>query len=423
MIPLDISAVQRSAGDDPDWLVEARSAAFELFGSLDEPSAKSEEWRYVDLDFTVSDFALPIEAGPSLPPDGREGNEPTMVVVDGIATGGPSNQIDGAVVRQLAEALRDDDSLRSVYNGLGHVEHDKFSAAARAFGSDGVHVRVEKGAFVPGPISIDMQATTDGAVSFPRVVVEAEEGSQASVIVGLRSRDDIGALVVPEIDVSVGVNAVLRLTIVQDWGERTVSVGRTRIVAARDAQATLAEAGLGGAFSRLHLSIDLEGRGSNAQVFGAYFGDRDQVLDYRYFMRHVGENTSSDMFLKGGVEDEALSIFTGMIRIEESAQRTNAFQTNRNLLLSAAAAAQSVPNLEILANDVKCGHASTVGPLDEEQRYYLMSRGLHRDRADRLQVRGFFEEALARFPEQSVVGPIRDRINAKYADAQRDGRL
>ena len=147
------------------------------------------------------------------------------------------------------------------------------------------------------------------------------------------------------------------------------------------------------------------------------------MLDYRYFMRHVGENTNSDMFLKGGVEDEALSIFTGMIRIEESAQRTNAFQTNRNLLLSDDAAAQSVPNLEILANDVKCGHASTVGPLDDEQRYYLMSRGLHRDRADRLQVRGFFEEALARFPEQSVVGPIRDRINAKYADAQREGRL
>ena len=106
-----------------------------------------------------------------------------------------------------------------------------------------------------------------------------------------------------------------------------------------------------------------------------------------------------------------------------SAQKTNAFQTNRNLLLSDAAAAQSVPNLEILANDVKCGHASTVGPLDDEQRYYLMSRGLDGDRADRLQVRGFFEEALARFPEQSVVGPIRDRINAKYADAQREGRL
>ncbi len=415
--------MQRRAGDLPDWLTRAQSAAFELFASLDEPSPKSEEWRYVDLDFSVSDFALPVDAGPSLPPPSRDAISPTIVVVDGAATMAPSSQVEGAVVRTLAEALRDDDALQSVYDGLGDVEHDKFSAAARAFGSDGAHVRVAEGAHVADPIRVDIQAATEGAVSFPRVIIQAEAGSQVSVVVGMRSGDAVGALVVPEIDVSVGVNAVVQLTIVQNWGERTVSVGRTRMVAARDAQVTLAEAGLGGAFSRLHLSIDLEGRGSNAHVFGAYFGDRSQVLDYRYFMRHIGEHTNSDMFLKGGVEDEALSIFTGMIRIEESAQKTNAFQTNRNLLLSDAAAAQSVPNLEILANDVKCGHASTVGPLDDDQRYYLMSRGLDGDRADRLQVRGFFEEALARFPEQSVVGPIRDRINAKYADAQKEGRL
>ena len=140
-------------------------------------------------------------------------------------------------------------------------------------------------------------------------------------------------------------------------------------------------------------------------------------------MRHAGENTNSEMFLKGAVEDEALSVFTGLIRIEEEAQRSNAFQTNRNLLLSDAAAAQSVPNLEILANDVKCGHGSTVGPLDLDQRYYLMSRGLDGERADRLQVKGFFEEALARFPDQSVTGGLRSRINAKYIEAQEEGRL
>ena len=112
-----------------------------------------------------------------------------------------------------------------------------------------------------------------------------------------------------------------------------------------------------------------------------------------------------------------------MIRIEEGAQRTNAFQTNRNLILSEGATAQSVPNLEILANDVKCGHGSTVGPLDEEQRYYLMSRGLDRPRSERLQVRGFFEQALAKFPEQSVVGPIRGWMNHKFVAAQEEGRV
>ncbi len=169
--------------------------------------------------------------------------------------------------------------------------------------------------------------------------------------------------------------------------------------------------------------VDLEGRGSSARVVGTYFGDGEQVMDYRYFMHHAGLDTSSDMFLKGAVEDRALSVFTGLIRIDEGAQRTDAYQTNRNLILSEGAAAQSVPNLEILANDVKCGHGSSVGPLDEEQRYYLMSRGLDRSQADRLQVRGFFEQALTRFPHPEVTDAVREWVNAKYVTAQEEGRV
>jgi Fe-S cluster assembly protein SufD len=169
--------------------------------------------------------------------------------------------------------------------------------------------------------------------------------------------------------------------------------------------------------------MELKGRGSSGKVSGLYFGDSEQVLDYRAFMNHRAPHTNSDMFLKGAVEDEADSVFTGLIRIEPEAQRVNAYQTNRNLVLSDGAEAQSVPNLEILANDVKCGHASTVGPLDEEQRYYLMSRGLERKRADRLQVRGFFEEAIRRLPSQELAAPVRQRVNAKYVAAQEEGRV
>ena len=167
----------------------------------------------------------------------------------------------------------------------------------------------------------------------------------------------------------------------------------------------------------------MQGTGSVADVVGAYFGEEQQTLDYRYFMRHIGTNTRSDMFLKGAVEDEARSVFTGMIRIEETGQKTEAFQTNRNLILSDGASAQSVPNLEILANDVKCGHGSTVGPLDANQRYYLMTRGLGPARADRLQVHGFFEEALVKLPEPEIAGPVRDWINDKFVAAQDAGRV
>ncbi|NND84905.1 MAG: Fe-S cluster assembly protein SufD, partial [Acidimicrobiia bacterium] len=136
-----------------------------------------------------------------------------------------------------------------------------------------------------------------------------------------------------------------------------------------------------------------------------------------------GKNTSSDVFLKGAVEDEASSVFTGLLRIEEDATRTSAFETNRNLVLSESASAQSVPNLEILCNDVICGHGSTVGQLEEEHLYYLMSRGLPKDRAERVLVRGFFEEIINRLPVAEVADPVRAVVHDKFATAQAEGRI
>ncbi len=255
------------------------------------------------------------------------------------------------------------------------------------------------------------------------VTVIAEDSAEVSVVLRYHSPNGIAAYVVPQVEVFGGANATVKLTTIQNWGDATHAIGHQRMVAGPDTSVHFAEAGLGGALSRLHLMVDLEGRGSRAEILGAYFGDRSQILDYRYFMRHAGPSTGSDMFLKGAVEDEALSVFTGMIRIEEEAQKTDAFQTNRNLILSDGAAAQSVPNLEILANDVRCGHGSTVGPLDPEQRYYLTSRGLSPERADRLQVTGFFNEALNRFPEPAIAARVAEAITAKYVSAQEEGRV
>jgi Fe-S cluster assembly protein SufD len=286
-----------------------------------------------------------------------------------------------------------------------------------------VFLYVPSGVAVARPFYIDVQAAVAGAVTFPRITIVVEDGAEARVVVNYRSPKDGGFVVVPQVEASVRDQGNLTVTAVQNWGYDTHAFSQARLVAGRDATVRLAEAGLGGRFSRLHLFVDLLGRGSSASILGAYFGEEDQTLDYRYFMHHSGLNTTSDMFLKGAVEDRALSVFTGMIRIDEGAQRTNAFQTNRNLILSEGAGAQSVPNLEILANDVRCGHGSTVGPLDDEQRYYLMSRGLDRPSADRLQVRGFFEEALMRFPEQAVVAPVRQWMNRKFVAAQAEGRV
>lgn len=426
---MDRLAFERAATGEPDWRVAERRRAFADFETLPMPGAKDELWKYVNLDFDLADFSL-VET-PGTAGDASLGGfspQRRVVLVDGIAVAvDAGDRADGVWVGGLADAVTDrpeplqaldgPDGGRGIATGI-----DRFGAAHRAFGGDGALIHVAKGAF-SGGVLIEMHAATDAAVSFPRIVVVAEEQSQVSVAVHLRSDPGVTALVVPQIEIVGGPGSNIGVSVVQNLGRSMRSIGHASAVLDRDASLVFAEAGLGARLSRLHLSIDLQGRGSSGDVVGAYFGDRDQVLDYRYFMRHAGRNTRSNMFLKGAVEDEALSVFTGMIRIEEGAQRTDAFQTNRNLILSEGAAAQSVPNLEILANDVQCGHGSTVGPLDEEQRYYLMSRGLDPERADRLQVRGFFEEALVRFPHPEVAAPLRQWINAKFVEAQAEGRV
>ncbi len=322
---------------------------------------------------------------------------------------------DGPVrVERIADAWADP-AVQAVLERGVPADIDRFASAAQAFSHDGALVHVPRGASGTLPVVIDIQATVPHAVSFPRVAFVLEDGAQADLVVRLRSLDGVEATVVPIIDVVAGANAHPRLTVLQTLGDQTRSVVVQRMVAGRDAGLTFAEAGLGGRNARLHLTVDLAGRGSDAKVLGVYFGDHERTLDYRYFMNHIAPNTTSEMTLKGAVGDNSRSVFTGMIRIEPDGQKTNAHQTNRNLVLSDGAEAHSVPNLEILANDVRCGHGSAVGPLDEDQRYYLMSRGLDRSAADRLQVIGFFEDVLGRFPQQAVDPHLRSIVTEIYS--------
>ncbi len=390
------------------------------------PTSREEMWRYIDLGFDIADYAAVDEPGAGLTDDDRfpglDAAAASAQIIDGLATTVDNNS--SATIASITAAIGDHAESVRPYFGTGiPADVDKFTAAHSAFMRDGVFVHVPERIDPGGLMLIGVQAATEGAVSFPHLTVVLEESSEASLVVLYRSLPATRCLVVPQIEAWVGQNARLRLSMVQEWGYGTHAVAQARVAVGCDGSLVLAEAGLGGRLSRLRLAIDLEGRGSSAEVLGAYFGEEQQILDYRYTMHHAGTNTNSDMFVKGAVEDEALSVFTGLIRIDEAAQRTDAFQTNRNLLLSDGASARSVPNLEILANDVRCGHGSTMGPLGDEQRYYLMSRGLDRRRADRLQVRGFFEEALARFPEPAVIDPVRRSINAKYVAAQREGRV
>ncbi|MDJ0925462.1 MAG: Fe-S cluster assembly protein SufD [Acidimicrobiia bacterium] len=428
MKTLDAQASATAGGADPGWLAARRKTALDYYDKLDMPSDREEVWRYVDFDFALDDFNLVDAPGEAHEVDtGIAAALPetagSMRLVDGLTTE-VHNADARATFGSLRALLAEHADLFEPYVARGTPSDlNKFAAAHTAFSGDGAVLVVPAGIAIEEPFFIDVQATTSGTASFPLITLVAEQSSQASVVIRYRSDDDVNALVVPNLELCVGDNSHLKVTVVQHWGGATTSVSHLRAVVGRDGTLHLGEAGLGGALSRLQLQIDLEGDGSSANVVGAYFGDETQTLDYRYTMHHQGLNTDSDMFLKGAVQDDALSIFTGMIRIDEEAQKTNAFQTNRNLILSDGASAQSVPNLEILANDVRCGHGSTMGPLDDEQRYYLMSRGLDEPRSNRLLVHGFFNEALARFPEPAIAGVVTSWIDAKYRAAQEAGRV
>jgi len=389
---------------DAAWMAAKRSEATESLASLAMPSEREEIWRYIDLDFDPG-----LDAVASAP--GQPGSVDSIV---GGWHGRVVSVVDGFVTTPGIGTVAGASTEVALLEGA-----DLFSTAFKALSPGAVLL---SGDMLSEPVFVDVQVTGT-ATSFPGVHIDVPRGSDASVFVRYRSTTKAAATVVPTITSTVGDNARLALTIVQDWNYATRAIGRGVVSLGRDAGVVIAEIGLGGLIGRLHLDVDFVGDGSHAKIYGAYFGEENQTLDYRYFMNHIGTNTRCDMFLKGAVEDEALSVFTGMIRIEETGQKTESFQTNKNLILSHGASAQSVPNLEILANDVKCGHGSSVGPLDQDQRYYLMSRGLTPERADRLQVHGFFEEVIGELPHDGVAAWVRTRINDKYVTAQEEGRV
>ena len=178
----------------------------------------------------------------------------------------------------------------------------------------------------------------------------------------------------------------------------------------RDATLVAAQAALGGDYARTRADCRLVGRGATGNLLAIYFGEGDQTLDFRTFQDHAAPDTSSNLLFKGAVGGHSRSVYTGLIRVRPEGRGTNAFQTNRTIKLSEHAWAESVPNLEIENNDVHCSHASAVGPIDEEQRFYLESRGVPPEVAERLIVAGFFDEVLDQLPVPEVVAPLRARI-------------
>jgi Fe-S cluster assembly protein SufD len=300
---------------------------------------------------------------------------------------------------------------------LGAVQHDG-DALVRlndAFLPDAVFVDVPEGIAVEAPLLV--VHWLEGSAAFPRTVVRAGKGASVSVIeVFAGAGGSERSLVVPVTELSADDEASVSYVSLQVLGASAWSIARLAARGGSDSSLRTFTVGLGSAYGRVRADVSVDGKEARSEILSAYLGDGTQVHDIRTLQDHAAPKTTSELLCQGAVAGRSRSVYSGLIRVHRGAVRSDARQTNHNLVLDEGAHADSVPNLDILENDVKCSHASTVGPIDEDQRYYIESRGVAPEVAEGLIVRGFFDAIIDRGPIPSVTPllerEVHDRLDA-----------
>ena len=377
------------------------------------PTAELEEWRYS----RIADLDLGRYAAVEAPGDGT-GLPPELVALRSMfaAPAAVVSLSDGRVVDVELDPSAVSGGLSIDVVPSGGVPTASLVPAPDAFDelngstADAVVIEIAAGRTITGPIVVLGHVGTSRVLSCPRIIVRAGADSDATVIEWSASAG-VDALVVPVTELDLAPSSRLRHVGVQMLGSATWQIGRLAAKVGQAATLRCAHVALGGSYARLRFDIDLVGRGAHGEVSAIYFGDGDQMHDLRTFQRHDARDTTSNLLFKGAVAGSAHAVYTGLIRIDESAAGSNADQSNRIVKLSPDAWAESVPNLEIHNNDVHCSHASAVGPIDPDQRFYLESRGVPPMIAERLVVAGFFSEVV----ESIGIPEIADTINGEVA--------
>jgi Fe-S cluster assembly protein SufD len=373
----------------------ARRLAWSVFESTGLPTTSDEVWRYAPLgDLGLEQFSVP--SAPVLRPDSSfaiqlsERAGVVIRVVDGfcVSTG---DVVDGVGV----EIVESSDSLTGELLTERYAS-DTFALLNAALAPSATVIRIAPNTQVAQPIVV-LNESSAGA-SFPRTQIVVGRGASVTVVEYFEG--GANAMVVPVSEYQVDDNASLQLITYQRLESSAWHVARTTGFLARDARLHQAVVGLGAHYDRSRNDAELLGAGAVNELRTTFLGSGKQVHDFRTRQFHVAPRTSSTLLSKGAVADESRCIYTGLIEIEKGAKRTDARQTNHNLLLAPLAHADSVPNLDIRENDVMCAHASSVGPLDELQRWYLESRGVSREDAQRLLIQGFFFEMLSALPSE-----------------------
>ena len=334
------------------------------------------------------------------------GERPSLLAVDGAVEPGAGPLPDGLTLTTLAEAANDHGEIVRAHLGEQVLDADKFAAQNTMTWSNGAFVHVAAGARIEEPVVITAIQATAGAMPWRSLIV-VEDGAEATIVEQYLSADDeLEGYFNPVTEIVVGEGATVNYLCVQDLSERSWILGSQRASVARDASLHWVGLGLGSGQGKLRMETDITGKGASARVTGAYVGQGSQHLDYDTTQEHAAPHTTSDLAFRGILRDRATAVWSGMIKVDPDAQRTDAFQESRNLLLSDGAHADAIPGLEIEANDVRCTHAATIARLDAEQIFYLMSRGLTRSEAERLLVGGFLGVIAGRLEDSEFLHEV-----------------
>ncbi len=387
-----------------------RDSALERYQALPLPTTKDEHWRFTDLAGFDPDAwtanGVPEVAAPGSMFD---------VEVAGLAHVGEGGiEIERAPDGIRFEPLSDDHE--HLYSLVGWDE--KFAAHNAAMWKHGLLVHVPRGVVVEKPLYVRIANSAEGGSLFWRLLVVAEPESRFAVIEEYASSSaDLEGYSNATVEIVVQAAAKVEYVSVQNLSRRTWHFASHHARVERDAELDWVAGGFGSAKGKVRIQNDLAGPGATSRVTGAYFADGTQHLDYDTFQEHIAPSTTSDFAFKGALRDTARVVWRGMIRVEEGAQKTNAYQENRNLLLSKTAHADSIPGLEIMANDVRCTHGATLSQVDRDQLFYLMTRGLTRAEAERVIVRGFFQDVLDRVELEPVRESLAAALEARIPQA------
>ncbi|EYB68058.1 FeS assembly protein SufD [Deinococcus phoenicis] len=437
----------------PDWLRNKRRESLDLFNTLEVPTEGVEAWKYtrVDVDFSelrphgkrerVTDIsALPAsvqkrltstDVGAYLVLDGPDvvyaTELPTELREKGViftdlktAVEQHADKVQQYLYSVVPAEVPDDTTIAApgtTPSKSPDPSEGKFSALAAALWTNGAFVYVPRGVEVELPLGSFRVMSEAGTYTATRTLVVAEENAQVTFIDEQDSEDLPGTYAIGAVELVIKDGARLRYVSIQNWGKGVTHIQRQRGDVGRDATLNSLVVTMGGTLSRTEMQSYLRGQGSDSEMLALYFANEDQHFDHYTLQHHAAPHAHSDLLYKGVNADQSVGVFSGMIKVDLGAQKTDAYQKHRTLMLSSEAQNYSVPQLEINANDVRCSHGSTTGPVNQEALFFLRSRGIHKELAEKMLVTAFLEDVLSRVPLQSVVKYIEGIIAQKVGAA------